>query len=126
MDRPSITQGFRTEIQEVPGRHDVSKLVVQGRITYHEAPEFRKIILGEVSNARLSALVIELGGVKHIDTAGLAVLVEGLLASRQRNLRMLLCQPSESVLQIFRLAGLRDALEASCTRPGEVEQRLMG
>ncbi|MFQ5779677.1 MAG: STAS domain-containing protein [Nitrospiria bacterium] len=126
MDRPLITQGFRTEIQEVPGRHDVSKLVVQGRITYHEAPEFREIIFGEVSSTRLTALVVELGGVKHIDTAGLAVLVEGLLASRQRNLRMLLCQPSESVLQIFRLAGLRDALEASCTRPGEVERRLMG
>ena len=119
------TGGFRTEIQAIPGRPDVRKLHVLGQVTYHEAPELREAILSEVSNTHLSALVVELGAVKKMDTAGVAVLVEGLLASRQRGLRMLLCQPSESVLQIFRLAGLHDALEATCARPEEVEQRLM-
>ncbi len=119
------TQAFQTEIQEVPGRPGVIRIVVQGRITYHEAPEFREVILGEIASTSGMVLVIELGRVERIDTAGLAVLVEGLLASRQRNLKMFLCQPSQSVLQLFRMANLRDALEASCATPGEIEQRLM-
>lgn len=125
MDQPLTRQRFQTEIQEIPGRPDVVKLVVQGNISYREAPEFREVILEEVANTRALVLVIDLVGVERIDTAGLAVLLEGLLAGRHRNLKMFLCQPSQSVLQLFEMAKLHDALEASCATPGEIMQRLM-
>ncbi len=118
-------QRFQTEVQEIPGRPDVLMLLVQGRISYHEAPEFREIIFDKVANTRGSVLVVDLGGVEQIDTAGLAVLLEGLLSAQLRDLQVLLCQPSESVVQVFRMANLNEALEASCTSRGEVEQRLM-
>ena len=125
MNPPLTDQRFRTEVQFIQGKLPISKFLVHGRISYHEAPEFRALLLGEISRTTASALVVELGGVEHIDTAGLAVLVEGLLAGRERGLRILLCQPSESVLQIFRLAGFHDALDTCCTNPEEVQQRLM-
>ncbi len=116
---------FQTEVQGIPGRSDVFRIVVQGIISYHEAPEFREIILREVTRSPGMFLIIDLGKVARIDTAGLAVLIEGLLAGRQRNLQVLLCQPSPSVLRLFRMANLRDVLEASCATPGEIEQRMM-
>lgn len=116
---------FQTEVQKIPGMKNVLKLVVLGRVTVRDAPTFREIILTAIDNAEGTALVIELAGVDHIDTAGIAVLVEGILAGQKRSLKVLLCQPNESVLQIFRLLKLKDALEASCAMPGELEKMLM-
>ena len=124
MNRPMTTTGFSTEVVPVPGRPDVEGLVVTGRVTYLNAPQLRNVILDKISNTKANTLVVELSHVQHMDTSGVAVLVEALLASRARDLPMFLCQPSESVLQIFRLAGLHDALAACCANPAEVMERL--
>lgn len=99
-------------------------LLVRGRMTYPEAPELREGIFGQLSNPKLSALIVDLGQVQKIDTAGVAVLLEGLLASRDRSLRMILCDPSESVREIFRLAGFHDLL-AACSSHEELQRELM-
>lgn len=124
MHRPTVTTEFRTETGLIPGKSDACRLKVMGRITYREAPELRKAILGEVARACTPALIIDLGKVEYMDTAGVAVLVEGLLASQKQGLRMVLCEPSQSVLQVFRLAGLHDALENCCAKMEELQQKL--
>ena len=116
---------FQTEIAlkaEMPG---VGTIRVKGIVTYHDAPALRKLILKEVARTSASRLVLSLGDVEKMDTAGAAVLVEALLEGQKRGLRMLLCTPSEAVLRMFRPAGLEEALDHCCANPAETKQRLL-
>ncbi len=115
---------FQTEVTAAPDNPDVRVFLVKGRVTFHDAPELRESLLGEVSTTSASALVVELGGVEQMDTSGAAVLVEGLMLGRKRGLRILLCSPSESVLRMFHLAGLEEVLSQCCSDPAETMQRL--
>jgi anti-anti-sigma factor len=121
MSKPE--SAFQTEIEPMRNRPEVSILRVRGNVTFEDAPKFRERLLNEVADTQASALVVNLGAVETMSSAGAAVLIEGLLASRDRGLRMFLCGPSDSVLQTFRLAGLGDALEVCC-REEEVEKKM--
>jgi anti-anti-sigma factor len=116
-------KAFQAQVEPMPDRPEVSFLRVRGNVRFDDAPRLREWLLGEVAHTPASVLVVSLGGVETMSSAGVAVLIEGLLASRDRGLRMLLCGPSDSVLQTFRLAGLSDALEVCC-REEEVEQKV--
>ena len=114
---------FRTERSIVP-EIGAFHLQVFGTITFEEAPELRETIFSTLREKGNRPLVVELGGVERMDTAGVAALLEGLIESRRQNRSYFLCAPSESVLRIFRLAGLPDALESCCRGPEDVRERL--
>ena len=115
---------FETEVAGVEAMPEAGTVRLSGRVTFEEAPEVRKELLGAVGNHTGSKLVLELGGVDEIDTSGAAVLAETLKAGMNRGLRVLLCSPSDSVMQIFRLAGFEDVLNHCCADPQETWRRL--
>lgn len=87
-------------------------LHLRGRATFREAPELRSRLFAAIAaHGAGHRLVVELAEVEHIDTAGMAVLVEGLIATRRQGPDVFFCTPSESVHKVFRLAGLEEALE---------------
>jgi anti-anti-sigma factor len=102
---------------------EVEVLSVQGRVTYHNAARLRSIIFAELKNDA-KRLVIELGSVDAMDTAAVAVLVEAIHAGRGQGKEVLLCTPSETVMRIFRLAGLSEVLASCHATPDELRQRL--
>ncbi len=114
---------FRTERSIVP---EMGTFILQvfGTITFEEAPELREAIFSTLKEKGNRPLVVELAGVERMDTAGVAALLEGLIESRRQNRPYFLCGPSDSVLRIFRLAGLPDALESCCRGPEEVQEKL--
>jgi len=91
-------------------RQATALLHLQGRASYREAPELRRAVFDAISVSTDKNLVVELGEVEAIDTAALAVLVEALLATRGGDTPIFLVCPSDSVRQVFRLAGLEEAL----------------
>lgn len=88
---------------------DTDVLHLRGRVTYREAPDLRRALFDAIAGGD-GNLVVELRDVETMDTAGMAVLVEGLLATRDRGPKLYFCSPSESVRKVFRLAGLEQAL----------------
>ncbi len=96
---------YRTEIEP---RTNV--LTVRGRVTHREAPLLRRRLFAAIDDSR-ERLVVALEGVETMDTAAVAVLVEGLLATRQKSTEIFFCTPSASVRAVFKLAGLEQALE---------------
>lgn len=88
-----------------------SVLHLEGRATYKEAPELRRRLLKAVAEEPMDGrLVVELAAVEHMDTAAMAVLVEGLMLTRKDGPHIYFCTPSASVRDVFRLAGLERAL----------------
>jgi anti-anti-sigma factor len=114
----------RWRFPEAPKLH--ASLALSGQITYAEAPELRKILFRMIRKDAPNQLVIELGALERIDTAGIAVLVEGLAETRASGQSMLFCEPSDRVRATFELAGLREALKSCCKSPREVSARLTG
>ena len=116
---------FQTEVALNPEMVDVSSIRVRGRATYEESVDLRRSILDEVAATERPKLVLELSGIREIDTAGAAVLVEAVMAAKKRGVRILLCSPSESVTRMFRLAGFEEVLDYCCPNPAETRRRLL-
>ena len=67
---------------------------------------------------------MELQEVEHIDTAAMAVLVEGLVATHENGPAVFLVSPNESVRRVFELAGLEDALLRCYSCWGDFDQAM--
>jgi anti-anti-sigma factor len=115
---------FETEVVAVPEIPDASTIRIRGRVRYDHAPELRQVLLEEIGSTPAGSVVLELAEVTDMDTAGAAVLVEALVHGRKRGKRVLLCSPSDSVMQMFRLAGFEEVLDACCPNAVEVQRRL--
>ena len=117
-------QAFHTAVKSIEGLPQASTMTLAGRVTLDEASAARDEILGWLASTDAEHIVMELSGVEKMDTSGAAVLAEALRVGRDRGLRILLCSPSESVLQIFRLAGFEEVLRSCCADPEETYRRL--
>ncbi|MEO1084549.1 MAG: STAS domain-containing protein [Acidobacteriota bacterium] len=101
-----------TRQTDVEPQTDVLHLV--GSVTFAEASELRRQLFDAIETRGDDPggrLVLELADVKTMDTSAMAVLVEGLLATRHRGPHVSFCTPSRSVRKVFELAGLTEALE---------------
>ena len=117
--------GFQTEIGTTTEVPDTRHIRIRGHVTLEQSPALRRAILDELRSTTASRMILELGGIDRMDTSGAAVLAEALKVGQTRGMRVLLCSPSESVLQIFRLAGFEEVLEQCCSGWEETRQRLL-
>ncbi|MGH8502412.1 MAG: STAS domain-containing protein [Gammaproteobacteria bacterium] len=122
--KPTDSPGFeaRWRFPQAPKPH--ASLVLSGAVSYVEAPSLRDTLFRMIRKDAPAQLVIELGALERIDTAGIAVLVEGLIAARASGQMMLFCEPSARVRATFELAGLPEALHSCCECPQEIAARL--
>lgn len=102
----------------------VCVLSLSGGIDYRSAPELRERVFGALDRAGDGSLLVDLAELRSIDTAGMAVLVEALVASRDRRTKLFLCGAGEAVRKVFRLAGLQEVLEHCTSCREEAERRL--
>ena len=112
------------QITPIPSSAGSLGIALRGRISYREAPELRQTVLDTLARKDVASVIVDLAQVDRMDTSGVAVLVEALMDSRKRNVTMMLCTPSPSVIEIFHLAGLDEALRCCCTTPAEAHRRL--
>ena len=112
-------------VEPVPGVPQAGTIRVQGSVTRDEAPALRRKLLDQLARTDASKMVLSLGDVDKMDTAGAAVLAEVVKRAVERDVRILLCSPSEPVLKIFRLAGFGEILARTCADPTETHRRLL-
>ncbi|HXZ19375.1 MAG TPA: STAS domain-containing protein [Candidatus Acidoferrales bacterium] len=79
---------------------------VQGDIDLYNSPEVRKIILEELKEKKVSRLIVNLTGVRYIDSSGVASLVEGLKVSRNMSSRFMLYGLSPAAREVLELSRL--------------------
>jgi anti-sigma B factor antagonist len=77
----------------------------QGTIDMNSAPAFRQLLEAEVQRSE-RGLIVALSEVAFMDSAGIAVLIEGLKWSRERTLPYLLTQLTPAVQMVIELARL--------------------
>jgi anti-sigma B factor antagonist len=84
---------------------------VTGDIDLATSPELRKALLRELKELRMPRVIVNLQGVRYIDSSGVASLVEGLKASRDVGSRFVLCGLNTRVVEVLRLSKLRSIFE---------------
>jgi anti-sigma B factor antagonist len=84
---------------------------VSGDIDLATSPELRKALLRELKELRMPRVIVNLQGVRYIDSSGVASLVEGLKASRDVGSRFVLCGLNTRVGEVLRLSKLRSIFE---------------
>ncbi|MGH9774356.1 MAG: STAS domain-containing protein [Candidatus Acidiferrales bacterium] len=84
---------------------------VQGDITLYNSPEVRHVILRLLREQRVPHVVMNLKGVRYIDSAGVASLVEGLKVSRDMKSRFALYGLSSIARQVLELTRLLKLFE---------------
>ena len=84
---------FEAEVAGIEAMPGAGTVRLRGRVTFDEAPEVRKVLLGAVGKHAGSKLVLELGGVDEIDTSGAAVLAESAEGGHQPGAACAAVQP---------------------------------
>src|SRR5215475_4453237 len=79
---------------------------VTGDIDLANSPAVRKALLMELREKKIPRVIMNLQGVKYIDSSGIASLVEGLKASRDLQARFILFGLSKSAKEVLQLSRL--------------------
>ncbi len=79
---------------------------ITGHIDLANSPELRKMLLKELRENKTPRVILNLTGVRYIDSSGVASLVEGLKAARDQGLRFILFGLSPSAREVLQLSRL--------------------
>lgn len=98
---------------QISARHSdkTTILDVTGDIDLANSPQVRKALLQEAREKRTPRVIMNLTGVRYIDSSGVASLVEGLKACRDLNLRFILFGLSPSAREVLQLSRLLKIFE---------------
>ncbi len=84
---------------------------VTGDIDLYSSPQVRQTILDTLNQKLGSRVIVNLAGVKYIDSSGVASLVEGLQLSRKSQVRFILCGLNKAPRQVLELTRLIKVFE---------------
>lgn len=94
---------------------DVTILDLVGDITLFNSPEIRKILLSLLKEQGVPQLLVNMTGIKYVDSSGIASLVEGLKISRDRGARFVLYGLSKPARTVLELTHLMRVFEVHAT-----------
>jgi anti-sigma B factor antagonist len=92
---------MKHEIKDV---HTATVVSFEGDVDMQSSPEARKVLLGCVTRKR--PLLVDLAGVKYIDSSGVASLVETLQSARKAGIGFALVAVSDGARRVLQLARL--------------------
>lgn len=85
-------------------------IAATGEIDSSSAPQFRQVLEPLLDEAGLSEIVVDLGGVTFLDSAGLCVLAAAHRRTKGRELRLRVLASSRAVIRPLQITGLWDLL----------------
>jgi len=84
---------------------------ISGDIDLATSPELRKALLRELRDLKIPRVVLNLEGVRYIDSSGVASLVEGLKASRDVGSRLVLFGVNSTIREVLQISRLLKIFE---------------
>ncbi len=90
----------------------VALIRIEGEVDMHTSPDVKNT-LQSYFRPDISGIVLDLSGVKYMDSSGIATMVEGLQWSTESGCRFVLAGMNETVTDIFVLTKLHNVFEVS-------------
>lgn len=98
-------------MQTVFVKPQIKVIQPEGRINAANAPDFEYQLTAAILSPENDFLLVDLGKVDFLDSAGLMALVSAFKLSKHLNRRFILCSVLPSVLMIFELTQLDQVFE---------------
>ncbi len=98
---------------QIAARHldKITIFDISGDIDLATSPELRKALLREFRDLKIPRVVLNLEGVRYIDSSGVASLVEGLKASRDVGSRLVLFGVNSTIREVLQISRLLKIFE---------------
>ena len=90
---------------------ETAVIEVKGDIDLYSSPQVRQTILDALTQKTTRWVIINLAGVRYVDSSGVASLVEGLQLSRKSQVRFVLCGLNKAPRQVLELTRLIKVFE---------------
>ncbi len=90
----------------------VALIKIEGEIDMHTSPDVRNALLPYFT-PKVAGIVVDLSGVKYMDSSGIATMIEGLQWASKQGSRFVLAGMSEAVMDVFVLTNLNNVFEFS-------------
>lgn len=84
---------------------------VTGDIDLYSSPQVRQTVLETLNQKVAKRVIVNLTGVRYVDSSGVASLVEGLQLSRKSQVRFTLCGLNKAPKQVLELTRLIKVFE---------------
>ncbi len=84
---------------------DILTVKVSGRIDSKRAPEFDTVLRATIAGED-RAIIVDIGGVTFVGSAGLRTLLTAATVLRERGTGFAVCCPSNPIRGLFKLSGL--------------------
>ena len=94
---------------------DTLTVKVSGRIDSKRAPEFDTVLRATIA-AKDRAIIVDLGGVTFVGSAGLRTLLTAATVLRERGTGFAVCCPSNPIRGLFKLSGLDRVIPVAASR----------
>ncbi len=85
---------------------------IEGEVDMHTSPDVRNALL-PYFKPDISGIVVDLSGVKYMDSSGIATMIEGLQWASKVKSRFVLAGMKEAVMDVFVLTNLNNVFEFS-------------
>lgn len=98
---------------DIKVRHQDNAAIIDvtGDIDLYSSPQVRQTILDTLNQKTVGRVIVNLIGVKYVDSSGVASLVEGLQLSRKSQVRFSLCGLNKAPRQVLELTRLIKVFE---------------
>jgi len=90
---------------------ETAVISVVGDIDLYSSPQLRQTVLDALGAGSEGRVLVDLTGVKYIDSSGVASLVEGLQLARRSQVRFGLCGLNRAPRQVLELTRLINVFE---------------
>ena len=92
-------------------QNEAAIIEVTGDIDLYSSPQVRQTILETLNQKAAKRVIVNLIGVRYVDSSGVASLVEGLQLSRKSQVRFTLCGLNKAPKQVLELTRLIKVFE---------------
>ena len=90
---------------------ETAVIEVKGDIDLYSSPQVRQTMLDTLNQKNVKRVIVDLTGVRYVDSSGVASLVEGLQLSRKSQVRFALCGLNKAPRQVLELTRLIKVFE---------------
>ena len=98
-------------------RHEAAAGAVRLEVDMTVSAQLTAAQLREIEDAVVAGLVVDLHGVSFLDSTGIAALVAGMRAARQRRVPFTVINPQHQVRMVLEVTGLLGALSGDDGAP---------
>ena len=102
----------KPEIEVVTGDNGTVARIC-GRIDIDSSPALRALLLTTLQGPACNVLILDLSAVTHIDSSGVATLIEGLRIARSHNTEVRLQGLEGRLLRLFQSTGILSLFDGS-------------